>query len=591
MPAGSKAGFYSYLMGNAGRLKFSLWKSVTGTPVQNLYDDPRYPATPDSVGTVFSFDSRDILPTDSLENYGATMEGFITPADSASYDFFLRSDDASELYLSTDDKPATLALIAEETGCCKAFLEPGAPTTTASPIALTAGKKYFVRVVYKEGGGGDYAQVAWRKSTDTSAAASLVPIPSQFLSSATDLPSAPEGTYTTQVPAPNSKGVSPATHVTIAHRDGKTAWTDANVSLKVDGVAVSPKITKVGTVTTIDYVPSAILPSESVHSVSLSYSDAGGNPATLDYSFTVQKYSGPTRDKVGSYPAILAGAAAYTDDKGGPTGKAGDYAINLSLKGGPVITFDSKFLDAANAATSADELSVAFWQKKLDVADSSAFTLNSPSSPNQRGFHAHVPWSNQHIYFDTVGCCDGTTQRIEAGIDTFADYTPADATFWTGSWHFFAFTKKGSAKSIYVDGKPFLSGDSTAHLPNDLNAFYMGSGGGGAELSHAIIDEFSVYSKALTEANVLALSKGTLPNALPAAAGLIGYWDFNDGAKAATLSLKAALTAPGKVKLTLDSAGVIQSSDAVNGPYTDTAIKSGDEVSTSGAAKFYRGKL
>ena len=91
---------------------FSLWKDITGTPLQGLFDDPRYPKSPDSTGAVFSFNSREILPTDSLENYGATIEGFLTPIESGSYRFFTRSDDPSQVFLSTDDKEANLAQIA-----------------------------------------------------------------------------------------------------------------------------------------------------------------------------------------------------------------------------------------------------------------------------------------------------------------------------------------------------------------------------------------------------------------------------------------------------------------------------------------------
>ena len=40
---------------------------------------------------------------------------------------------------------------------------------TSIPIALVAGKKYALQVLWKEGGGGDYAQVAWRKAGDTTA--------------------------------------------------------------------------------------------------------------------------------------------------------------------------------------------------------------------------------------------------------------------------------------------------------------------------------------------------------------------------------------------------------------------------------------
>ena len=586
--ANSKASFYSFINVKDGVLKFSFWGAINGTPVDNLYQDPRWPATPDYIKAVFAFNSRDALPTDATENYGASMEGYLTPTESGSYRFFVYSDDASQFFISSDDKEANLAQVAEETGCCNFFTEPDS-ARTSEPVALTAGKKYFVRQVYKEGGGGDYGQIAWRKEGDTTGAGKLTPIPGKFLSAAVDLPSDPAGAYTQVSPAANAKGVSPAASVTIQHRDGKTAWTAANVSLKYDGQTVIPTVTKDGTVITIKYTPPALSASLAVHTVSLGYLDAGAKAATYDYSFTTGAYSGTTEDKVSGYPGLLMGSSVYTADGAGATGKAGDKAINLTMKGGPVVTFNSAFLAKVNAATANDELTVAFWQKKLDVADSSAFTMNSPGSGNNRGFHAHAPWSNQHIYFDTVGCCDGATQRIEAGIDTFSGYS-GESSWWTNAYHMFVFTKKGASKNIWVDGKLFLSGESTAKLPVDIDAFYMGSGANGGELSHAIIDDFSVYGKELVEADIVALSKGTLPTALPAAKGLIAYWDFNAAPAAVISNLKAAVGANGKVKITFDGAGTLQTSTTLNGTFADSAIKSGDEITVDGAALFIRAK-
>ena len=112
--ANSTALFYSYLNVKSGVLKISSWLGITGTPVQNLYDDQRYiDGTPDTVGAVFSFNSRDFYPNDATENYGATVEGYLTPTESGDYDFFISSDDASQLYISTDDKEANLVLQAE----------------------------------------------------------------------------------------------------------------------------------------------------------------------------------------------------------------------------------------------------------------------------------------------------------------------------------------------------------------------------------------------------------------------------------------------------------------------------------------------
>ena len=587
--ANSKASFYSFLNTKDGVLKFSFWGGISGNPVDNLYQDPRWPATPDWTGAVFSFNSRDILPDDSKDAYGASIEGYLTPAETGSYRFFIYSDDSSQFFISSDDKEANLAQVAEETGCCNYFTEPDSPRTS-DPVALTAGKKYFIRLVYKEGGGGDYGQIAWRKEGDTTAAGKLTPIPGKFLSAAVDLPADPAGAYTQISPAPNAKGVSPAAGITIAHRDGKTAWTAANVTLKYDGQTVTPTVTKDGNIITIKYNPPALSASGAAHTVSLGFLDAGGKASTYDYGFTSGTYSGTSNDKVGSYPGLLMGSAVFTADAGGATGKAGDKAINLTLKGGPVVSYNRDFLAKVNAATGNDELTVSFWQKKLDIADSSAFTMNSPGSPNNRGFHAHAPWSNQHIYFDTVGCCDGTTQRIEAGIDTFSGYS-GDSSWWTNKFHHFVFTKKGAAKNIWIDGQLFLSGESTAQLPTDIDAFYMGSGANGGEISHAIIDDFAVFGKELVEADVVALSKGTLPTALSAAKGLIAYWDFNTAPVTTGISnLKAVAGANGKVKITFDGTGTLQTSTTLNGTFADSAIKSGDEITVDGAALFIRAK-
>ena len=63
--------------------------------------------------------------------------------------------------------------IASENGCCGAFEEPGAGDNgdgtfpTSDPISLTAGRQYGVLFIVKEGGGGDWGQVGWRKEGST----------------------------------------------------------------------------------------------------------------------------------------------------------------------------------------------------------------------------------------------------------------------------------------------------------------------------------------------------------------------------------------------------------------------------------------
>ena len=168
-------------------LKVSLYTNITGTAVADLVADPKFPAKPDEVRFLRSFNSRDALPTDALETFGGRIEGFLTPLESGDYHFFLRSDDASELRLSTDESEANAAVIAEEMDSGDPFMEPDSgDAATSAPITLAAGKRYFIMVLYKSsalaGNSTDYAQVAWRKVGDTTPAVLLKPIPSAFLS-------------------------------------------------------------------------------------------------------------------------------------------------------------------------------------------------------------------------------------------------------------------------------------------------------------------------------------------------------------------------------------------------------------------------
>ena len=194
-----------------GFLKFEAWANITGVNVQQLLDDPRYQAgAPDFVGFISPFDSRSIYPNDDHENYGARITGFVTPTTAGDYRFFVRSDDAGELSFSSDANPANLGKIAEETGCCDAFHEPDAPETSEA-ITLKANTPYAVQFLYKEGGGGDYGQVAWRREGDTTAAASLLPIPGQFLSTYAD----PDAAVITISSAPASKTAAENTTTTF----------------------------------------------------------------------------------------------------------------------------------------------------------------------------------------------------------------------------------------------------------------------------------------------------------------------------------------------------------------------------------------
>lgn len=183
----------------AGVVKFEAYTGIGGTAVDGLISDPKYPASPDEVRILTAIDT----PNGYADNYGARVSGFIIPPSSGDYYFFIRSDDASQLWLSTDDKPANLQLVAEETGCCAAFMEPdtGDPATSA-PITVVGGRRYYFEALVKEGGGGDFLQVAARKTTDTTPAASLLPLSGAWIG-ANAKPSLGDPAITVQPQAPS----------------------------------------------------------------------------------------------------------------------------------------------------------------------------------------------------------------------------------------------------------------------------------------------------------------------------------------------------------------------------------------------------
>src|SRR5688572_9402653 len=117
------------------------------------------------------------------------------------------------------------------------------------------------------------------------------------------------------------------------------------------------------------------------------------------------------KDKVGSYEGTLRANATFTAKGAGRTAGANDYGLDLTRAGGYVSVPNATWL---NAGTANDELTVALWIKRYDIANSTTFAISSPSQAMV--FRPHAPWSDNSIYFDTSGCCDGTTQRINANL-------------------------------------------------------------------------------------------------------------------------------------------------------------------------------
>ncbi|MHC4112195.1 MAG: lamin tail domain-containing protein, partial [Planctomycetota bacterium] len=148
--------------GSTGSILSEYWTGITGTAVSNLTSSPDYPGNPTSIDFLTSFE----IPIDWADNYGTRVRGYLHPPASNNYTFWISSDDASELWLSTDDDPINKVLIASIAGWCQSrdwnnTTGTDNPNQQSASIPLTGGQKYYIEALQKEEGGGDNLAVAW----------------------------------------------------------------------------------------------------------------------------------------------------------------------------------------------------------------------------------------------------------------------------------------------------------------------------------------------------------------------------------------------------------------------------------------------
>ncbi|MDA1272902.1 MAG: hypothetical protein O2960_02455 [Verrucomicrobia bacterium] len=187
IPAGTSRGFTAFTE-QPGVVGLEVWNNTAAgnTNPDALQTDARYPDSPDEEYITATFDSGLAFPNGPKNTYGARFRGWLTPAETADYEFFIQSDGGSELHVGAsadftplydvDRFPDAIAV----TGSL--FQEPGFDESVSFPINLKAGQKYAIMAIWKEDNGADYFQLAWKKANDFSPADQLKPIPSQFFS-------------------------------------------------------------------------------------------------------------------------------------------------------------------------------------------------------------------------------------------------------------------------------------------------------------------------------------------------------------------------------------------------------------------------
>jgi len=101
-------------------------------------------------------------PSDIDDHYATRMSGYICPPESGNYTFWISSDDQGELWLSTDDNPNNVQLIATVDGWTYPRVWDKYTSQQSIEIYLEAGRQYYVEAFQKEHEGLDNLAVGWQ---------------------------------------------------------------------------------------------------------------------------------------------------------------------------------------------------------------------------------------------------------------------------------------------------------------------------------------------------------------------------------------------------------------------------------------------
>lgn len=144
------------VVGRSGILK-ETYTGIGGDAVSYLTSSSKYPSSPDTIDVVTSFQT----PQNTGTSYGTRMSGWLKPAVTGMYTFWIASDDSSELWLSVSSIKAKASMICSVVTWTSYKQWNNQPSQQSVARNLIGGQSYYIEALHKEGGGSDHLAVAW----------------------------------------------------------------------------------------------------------------------------------------------------------------------------------------------------------------------------------------------------------------------------------------------------------------------------------------------------------------------------------------------------------------------------------------------
>ena len=142
-----------------GKIPDSNWSLIAGEGLNKIKANATNNVPPTALANLTSL----ALPPTSpnVDYFGHWVRGWIIPPTTGIYQFWIASDDSSELWLSTNSSTTNKSRIAYVSGWTNYLQWDKYASQISATIILTANVPYYFEAFQAEGSGGDHLAVAW----------------------------------------------------------------------------------------------------------------------------------------------------------------------------------------------------------------------------------------------------------------------------------------------------------------------------------------------------------------------------------------------------------------------------------------------